>query len=72
MKLTKQVLRYLAGSVDLGTQCMQGDRGLTGYSDADYASDPVKRKSTSGNVFLINEGAISWSSEMQPAAVAST
>jgi hypothetical protein len=72
MKSARQVLRYLAGTVDLGIQYMQGDRGLIGYSDADYAGDPDTRKSTSGNVFLKNGGAISWSSKLQPTVAAST
>jgi hypothetical protein len=38
---------------------MQGDKGLIEYSDADYAGDPDKRKSISGNVLLKNGGAIS-------------
>jgi hypothetical protein len=73
MKSAKQVLRYLAGSmhVGLGIQYMQGDRGLTGYS-ANYAGDPDKRKSASGNVLLKNGRAISWPSKLQPTVAAST
>jgi hypothetical protein len=72
MNSAKQVLGYLAGTMDLGIQYMQGDRGLIGYSAADYAGDPDKRKSTSGNVFFKNGGAISWSTKLQPTVAAST
>ena len=45
---------------------------LVGYSDSDYAGDLDDRKSTSGHVFLLNSGAISWSSKKQPVVTLST
>jgi hypothetical protein len=79
MQSAKQVLRYLAGTLDLGIQFNTSDSTgnssegtVVGYSDADYAGDPDKRKSTSGNVFLRSGGAISWSSKLQPTVAAST
>ena len=36
-----------------------------GYADADWASCPVTRKSTIGNVFLVAEGAVSLRSWKQ-------
>ncbi|MCO5573965.1 hypothetical protein L7F22_027743 [Adiantum nelumboides] len=38
---------------------------LHGYSDSDYATDLVDRKSISGNAFFLGTGAISWSSKKQ-------
>jgi len=38
---------------------------LYGYSDSDWAGDPDNRKSTSGYVFILNGGTISWSSKRQ-------
>jgi hypothetical protein len=38
---------------------------LFGYADADWASDINDRKSTSGYVFTLGGGAISWSSKKQ-------
>lgn len=45
---------------------------LTGYCDADWASDCDDRRSTSGQCFLIQGGAISWCSKRQPKIVLST
>uniref|UniRef100_A0A2N9F6S1 Integrase catalytic domain-containing protein n=1 Tax=Fagus sylvatica TaxID=28930 RepID=A0A2N9F6S1_FAGSY len=40
----------------------QRDLKLTGYSDADWASDKDERKSTSGYAFILGGGAVSWCS----------
>jgi hypothetical protein len=45
---------------------------LTGYSDADFGGDPDKRRSTTGYVFTMAGGAISWASKLQPTVAAST
>ena len=39
---------------------------MSGYSDADWGSDLDERKSASGYAFLLNNGAITWSSKKQP------
>lgn len=50
-----------------------GDRSeLFAFSDSDYAGDIDDRKSTSGYVFLISSGAVSWSSKKQPVVSLST
>lgn len=38
---------------------------LTGYSDSDCAGDPDSRRSTTGFVFLLAGGAVSWKSQLQ-------
>jgi len=43
-----------------------------GYSDADYAGDSDTRRSTTGFVFILNGGAISWNSRLQPTVAVST
>lgn len=45
---------------------------LIGYSDADWAGDRDTRKSTSGYVFNIGSGALSWSSKRQPTVALSS
>ena len=42
------------------------------YTDSDYAGDVDDRKSTSGYVFLLSDGAVSWSSKKQPVVTLST
>src|SRR5450432_4798098 len=39
--------------------------GITGFTDSDWAGDKDSRKSTSGYIFLLYGGAISWKSTKQ-------
>lgn len=62
----KRVLRYLwctrkHGILFDGTKNLD----LLGYSDSDYAGCTVQRKSTSGYVYLLAGGAVSWKSKKQ-------
>ena len=41
------------------------DLQLIGYVDADWAGDKTDRKSTSGYLFKLGEGVISWLSKKQ-------
>jgi hypothetical protein len=68
----KGVLRYLAGTADYGITYGPGSLELVGYCDADYAGDIDTRRSTSGYVFVLNGGAISWQSKRQQTVAAST
>jgi hypothetical protein len=45
---------------------------VVGYSDSDWAGDVTTRKSTSGYVFKMAGGAISWSSRKQGSVATST
>ena len=45
---------------------------MEGYSDADWPADSEDRRSTSGNVFLLSSGAISWASQKQLTVALST
>lgn len=68
----KTVLRYLAGTADFGITFGAGTPGLTAYCDADYAGNTDNRRSTTGYVFILHGGAITWSSRQQPTVAAST
>ena len=69
----KRILRYLKGTVDLALKYEKSsDETLTGFSDADWAGDPDNRHSTSGNLFLMARGAISWCSKKQCVVALST
>eukprot|EP00253_Pinus_taeda_P006519 PITA_06519 len=64
----KQVFRYLHGTSDYGL-CYQGRLGLNrvldirGFVDADWAGDLDQRRSTSGYVFNLFGGVVSWMSK---------
>ncbi|CAL2243024.1 unnamed protein product [Prunus armeniaca] len=69
----KRVLRYLKGTVDYGLFYKKGKSNeLVGFSDSDYAGDLEDRKSTSGHVFMLSSGAVSWSSKKQQVVTLST
>lgn len=71
-RAVKRILRDLRGTSDY-MLCFRGaDLRLRGYTDADWGSDPDERKSTSGYVFLLGGGDISWSSKKQKCVVLST
>ena len=64
-KALKRVLRYIKGTIKLKLKFGKESENILGYSDADWAGDLTKRKSTSGFVFLLGGGAISWGSKKQ-------
>ncbi|KAL0420696.1 UNVERIFIED_CONTAM: Retrovirus-related Pol polyprotein from transposon TNT 1-94 [Sesamum latifolium] len=73
LQVAKRVLRYLKGTIGFGIfYKKEGNDELRVYSDSDYAGDLEDRKSTSGYVFLLSSGAISWSSKKQPVVSLST
>ena len=69
----KRLLRYLKGSTKYGILYMKGGTSeCIGFSDADWAGDTNDRKSTSGYVFMLSGGAVSWSSKKQKCVALST
>jgi hypothetical protein len=69
----KSILRYLKGTVDLTLRYKKSDdAGLVGYSDADYAGNVDDRHSTTGNIFFMSGGPVSWLSKKQPVVALST
>jgi hypothetical protein len=73
-KVAKQVLRYLAGTVHLGLNYNNHNATITitGFCDSDYAGDVSDRKSINGNLFMMANGPISWSSRKQPVVALSS
>eukprot|EP00253_Pinus_taeda_P012544 PITA_12544 len=75
--VVKQVFRYLHGTSDYGL-CYQGRPGLdraldiNGFVDVDRARDLDQRRSTSGYVFNLFGGAVSWMSKKQFVVALST
>lgn len=67
IEAVKMILRYLHTTRTRGiTYGRDSDLDIIGYSDSDWAGDRDTRKSTSGYVFVLNNGAVSWSSKRQP------
>ena len=64
IEYAKYVLRYLKGTKELKIiYDGSSDAGLIGYSDSDWGENRDDHHSTSGHVFLMANGAISWASQ---------
>jgi len=62
-RTAKKVLRYLQGTQDYMLTYNRSDLlEIVGYIDSDFAGCPNSRKSTSGYIFLLASGAVSWRS----------
>jgi hypothetical protein len=73
LRLAKYVLSYLLGTMDMRL-CYDGANGagLHGYSDSSYGDQTDDRHSSSGYVYILMDGAISWSSRKQRTVAQST
>eukprot|EP00253_Pinus_taeda_P004625 PITA_04625 len=70
---TKRILRYVNGTKGFGILYSSSESFmLTGYMDSDWAGSVDDRKSTSGYVFHMGSGAISWASKKKPVVALST
>ena len=59
-KVVKKVLRYLQGTKDLMLAYQRTDTlRVVGFSDSDYSGYVDDKKSTSGYIFMMVEGAVS-------------
>src|SRR6202040_1449295 len=65
------VFCYLKGTLDLWLTCGEREENLTGWVDAD-GSQEEDRCAITGYAFLIDGGAVSWSSKQQELIVLST
>jgi hypothetical protein len=61
----KRVLRYLKNLVDYSLPYTKGNLNLFAYCDADWASSPDDRKSTSGFAIFLGNCLVSWSAKKQ-------
>jgi hypothetical protein len=69
----KKVMRYLQKTKDYMLVYREvDDLNAIGYSDADFAGCPDDEKSTSGYIFKMAGGAISWKSVKQTLTASST
>uniref|UniRef100_A0A2N9HRF5 Uncharacterized protein n=1 Tax=Fagus sylvatica TaxID=28930 RepID=A0A2N9HRF5_FAGSY len=67
-----RLLRYLKGTMDLGLHFAGYPIVLEGYCDANWVSDNDETNSTSGYVFTLGGGAVSWKSSKQTCKARST
>ena len=71
----KWTLRYLKRTSESGI-LFGGNNGVTskiiGYVDSDFVGDLDKRRSTTGFVFTLCGGAVSWKASLQPVVALST
>ena len=70
--VVKWVLWYLRGTSDYCITYNSGHELVCGYVDSDFAGDMDKRRLTSGYVFTLAGGAISWMSKLQNIVALST
>ena len=71
--ISKKVLRYLKGTKDYKLVFRKMNTlDIVGYSDSDIAGCVDSRKSTSGNIFIMAGGAISWRSFKKTLVTTST
>ncbi|XP_020677070.2 uncharacterized protein LOC110095752 [Dendrobium catenatum] len=63
--LLKRLLRYIKGTINYGLPISKSSLTLRTYSDADWAGDPVTRKSTSGFCTFLGSTIISWTVKKQ-------
>ena len=70
----KRIFRYLSGTINMGISYFgtPSDLALRGYCDADYAGDHDDRKSRTGYLFLLANGAVAWCSKRQGCTADST
>lgn len=72
IEAVKMIIRYLHTTKTRGIVYGEGDSKVIGYSDSDWGGDQEGRKSTSGFVFMMNNGAVSWSSKRQTSVALSS
>nr|AAX96807.1 retrotransposon protein, putative, Ty1-copia sub-class [Oryza sativa Japonica Group]ABA92798.1 retrotransposon protein, putative, Ty1-copia subclass [Oryza sativa Japonica Group] len=68
----ERVMRYLKGTMELGLHYSGYPVILEGYSDSNWISDVDEIKATSGYVFTLGGGAVSWRSCKQTILTRST
>ena len=73
LNCAERVLRYVSGTMDRSILYKEGaEIRLEGDTDADWAGSVSDRRSTSGFVFSLGSGAVSWSSKKQPTVALSS
>ncbi|XP_062118705.1 secreted RxLR effector protein 161-like [Humulus lupulus] len=73
LEAVRRMLGYVKDSINNGLLYKKGDEvKIVGYCDVDYAGDHDTRRSTTGYVFKLGSGVVSWYSKRQPTVSLST
>ena len=72
MTTAKDALRYLRGTTDLPIVHKRGKFRMVSYTDASFGANPDNRKSTTGCLFFLGGGLISFGSKTQSLVAQST
>ena len=67
-----RLMKYLRGTIDYAIEYSGFPAVLEGYSDANWISNSDETKSTSGYVFTLGSGAVTWISARQTIIARST
>ena len=66
MEAALRIVRYLKGTVGYGVFLKKReDMDIDGYTDADWASNPIGRKSTGGYFTFVGGNLVTWRSKKQ-------
>ncbi|XP_042005665.1 secreted RxLR effector protein 161-like [Salvia splendens] len=66
MEAALRIVRYLKGTVGYGVfLAKREDLEIDGYTDADWANNPVDRKSTGGYFTFVGGNLVTWRSKKQ-------
>ncbi|PKI49671.1 hypothetical protein CRG98_029916 [Punica granatum] len=66
-RAAKRIMRYLRGTISHGlTLRKSSDVQITAYTDADWASCPDTRRSTTSYAVFVGPNLVSWRSKKQP------
>jgi len=68
----KHLMKYLKGTKSYQLVFTKTDEQLIGYVDADWGSDPIDRRSTTGHVFTLGSAPVSWKTQKQPTVALSS
>ena len=73
-RAVKRILAYVSRTLEYGIEFRGGGSvlELIGYSDADYAGDVETRRSTTGYIFELAGGPVTWASQRQKLVTLST
>ena len=73
-KAARRVLGYLKKTIDFSLVFPRSESELKVYAwcDADWAGDPITRRSTDGIAVFVGESLVAWKSKLQPTTALST